>query len=201
MNTYIFTKHPITDTKAVELIDELEYPVFYTKIDCVENVDPDDYFISSCGDVITSDNTYLQHHKNSDGYHQVTLYTKNGKKKTVKVHRLVGESFVPRDEIDELRNRNSVCFVDGDKDNISMFNLIWLNSEEILLKQTIKELLKGREFFDSSCLECLKPYIAKLIDKGYDRKEINHVLNLNIGIFAFFFFKRRLKKESKNRDK
>lgn len=60
----------------------------------------------------------------SKGYEIVDLY-KNGKRKTVRVHRLVAEAFIPNND-----NKPEVNHIDGNKHNNNVDNLEWVTKKE-----------------------------------------------------------------------
>jgi hypothetical protein len=82
------------------------------------------YQVSSYGNVKrifyhkNNSNTILRPAKDSDGYLRCML-CKNGIKKTHKVHRLVAESFIPRNEHCEVNHKNGI------RDDNRVENLEW----------------------------------------------------------------------------
>lgn len=89
------------------------------------------YEVSNFGRVISlprngtiSSKRILKHKIDKDGYHQVTL-RKNGTKKYVKVHRLVGETF-----IENRDNKQQINHLDGNKNNNVVSNLEWCTPQE-----------------------------------------------------------------------
>lgn len=67
----------------------------------------------------------LKHKIKKDGYHEICLYNKNGKKIFKLIHRLVAENFIPN----EL-NKKYVNHKDGNKDNNTAENLEWITCSE-----------------------------------------------------------------------
>lgn len=67
---------------------------------------------------------YLHSSKDKDGYLQIGL-CKLGKKKKVKIHRLVAETFIPNPD-----NKPQVNHKDGDRGNPERHNLEWMTDEE-----------------------------------------------------------------------
>lgn len=90
-------------------------------------------------------NNNLKHTMNNRGYEQVTL-SKDGKKKTIRVHKLVADAFLPNpNEID------IAIHIDGDRTNNAVINLKWINqnndtvTEDPVIeskKKTLKDRLK-----------------------------------------------------------
>ena len=78
------------------------------------------YSISDNGEVRNDEREKQKSLKRTpDGYLAVDLY-KDGKRTTAKVHRLVGEAFIPNpDNLPQINHR------DGDKFNNSVSNLEW----------------------------------------------------------------------------
>ena len=63
----------------------------------------------------------------SDGYHKVDLYS-NGKRTSVRVHRLVAEAFI--------QNPNKlpqINHIDGNKENNNVKNLEWVNNSQNMI--------------------------------------------------------------------
>lgn len=77
------------------------------------------------------------------GYLMLDLY-KNNKQKTVRVHRLVAEAFVPNDDAKETVNH-----IDGDKSNNIASNLEWASFKE-QNNHFYKKNLKSKENIDKA---------------------------------------------------
>ena len=63
----------------------------------------------------------------SDGYHKVDLYS-NGKRTSVRVHRLVAEAFIPNpNKLPQINH------IDGNKENNNVKNLEWVNNSQNMI--------------------------------------------------------------------
>lgn len=83
------------------------------------------YFITENGEVFNSRrNRNMCSWKDNVGYMQVRLY-KDGKKKYVRIHRLVAQAYVPNPH-----NKPFVNHIDGNKTNNHYTNLEWVDNRE-----------------------------------------------------------------------
>lgn len=83
------------------------------------------YMVSNFGEIISiKRNVVLKPSINHKGYCHVVL-SKQGGRKTLRVHRLVAQAFIPN-----LENKPQVNHIDCDKQNNSVINLEWVTNGE-----------------------------------------------------------------------
>ena len=86
----------------------------------------DFYNISKEGNVFSCNTgSCLKPMKSRKGYLQLELY-KNTKRKNVKIHRLVAQTFIPNPQ-----NYRYVKHIDGNKSNNHVLNLQWVKHKSI----------------------------------------------------------------------
>lgn len=87
------------------------------------------YGITSCGKVWSyRRNRFLDLHSNCKGYLQVGL-TKDGKRRMLKVHRLVAEAYIPNPN-----NYKTVDHIDSNRRNNCVNNLQWMTQRDNVIK-------------------------------------------------------------------
>jgi hypothetical protein len=85
-----------------------------------------DYYATEEGLVFSSKtNKFLKPSYDQQGYARVGIYIGNYKTKTIKVHRLIAETFIPNN-----LNKKDVNHIDGNKANNNICNLEWATRSE-----------------------------------------------------------------------
>jgi hypothetical protein len=83
-----------------------------------------DYTIDTIG-IIRKGEKVINSYDNNRGYLKAFLYDRNGKRKSVRIHRLVAEAF-----LDNPYNLPVVNHIDGNKHNNAVDNLEWVSHRE-----------------------------------------------------------------------
>lgn len=136
------------------------------------------YSVTEDGQVLNKNNKPMCQWTDNVGYKQCNLY-KDGKKKYVRVHRLVAELFVPNPN-----NLPQVNHIDGNKLNNHYTNLEWVNNSQntkhafdngLISKKRLKCKI-GNNTYDSIREASEKEKINRktLTEILYKRKENNY---------------------------
>lgn len=131
---------------------------------------PENYLVSNQGRVITKKTGLSRKfRKTQDGYYDVGLWGQ-GKNKTVRVHRLIAEAFIPNPEGLKVINH-----IDGEKTNNHATNLEWSTVRDNTrhsylngLQKSLKGVNHGRSKFTSEQIV----QVCELLDKETPQKEI-----------------------------
>lgn len=91
------------------------------------------YRVSDKGRVLkVSNNTFLKPSTKRNGYQQVNLWTKDGRRKKEYIHRLVAMTFIPNEN-----NYPQVNHIDRVRDNNEVSNLEWVTILENVRKSSV----------------------------------------------------------------
>ena len=142
------------------------------------------YFISDDGKVFNSNGKEISQRKATNGYMRVNLRKgdqKYEKPKTMSVHRLVAEHFIPK-----VEGKDYVNHIDGDKTNNIVNNLEWCtakensqhiyNLNEEYKKKCIENIKKAQEKCKKQVLVCLH---NRCIGVCESEKEVAETLHIN----------------------
>jgi len=136
------------------------------RVRSIDRVIPDGRKYKGCIRVLCND---------KDGYPYVVL-AKNGKNKTLKIHRLVATTFIPNPQ-----NKYAINHIDGNKENNSVENLEWVTQSENELhahRTGLKISIKGEQhklskLTEKEVLEIREKYIPKKYSLTKLAKEYN----------------------------
>jgi len=150
------------------------------------------YFVTEEGLIFSSKtNKFLKFSYDQQGYQRVCLYVGNCKNKTIKVHRLVAETF-----IENVENKKDVNHIDGNKTNNNISNLEWCTRSE-----NIKHAFKnGLKIVTQNQIDGVKKRFSKqVIDKSNGKiynslKDASIDLNINYSTLKNNFRQNRINK-------
>lgn len=85
------------------------------------------YYVPRDGTFVIGKNGRISVHKDKNGYSVFSAYDDTGKRKTIKLHRLVATRYIPTGDCSLTVNH-----IDGNKDNNDASNLEWISSSDNL---------------------------------------------------------------------
>lgn len=138
------------------------------------NVKKDYYYLYENGDVeIISTGKKKKKWINGENYAYASLCTGEGNTSvSVSLHRLVALHFIPRTDDDIARNRIFVHFKDFNKKHIDIYNLMWVNAQEL-------RVLTDMYYDNPRNTKDYAKYICELLSKGYESEDICSILGLS----------------------
>jgi hypothetical protein len=130
--------------------------------------------VNNQGVVIGKSGKYMKGSYNRKGYLTVSVYLEDYKSKTIPVHRMVAELFIPN----SVPEKNQVNHKDGDKSNNTVDNLEWCTNLENMCHATYslghhslenhnKAILKNSDIVE----------ISELFMRGYSNEEVAVIYN------------------------
>ena len=142
----------------------------------------DDYLCKEQGEIYSlKTNKIMKTHNDKDGYQCLRLTIEKGKAITVKVHRLIAQTFIPNQENKPLVNHKN-----GNKKDNAVSNLEWCTAKENA-NHAIKTGLKndsGTHNTRASCNEEVLKKIRKLISEGKTNTEIEKITGISNGVVS-----------------
>ena len=142
----------------------------------IYNGKPTPYTISTEGEIYNSKGKKLKTRINNSGYLIVDIYPERKVKKTVLVHRLVAETFIPNPN-----NFSTVNHKDGNKLNPHYYNLEWCtysDNNNHALYNELRVPLKCEDHQLSTLTNSQVHKICKLLELGTPYSDIVDILNL-----------------------
>lgn len=136
------------------------------------------YWVSNMGRVYNSKSEkYLKGSYDKDGYVRVNLTKTNGKKQTLRVHRLVAMCFI----FDQRPDQIQVNHLDGDVENNERTNLEWCTDEENrnhAIRNGLRWYPKGEKVKHSLFTNDQVHQICGMLENGKSYKHISKKLEL-----------------------
>lgn len=118
---------------------------------------------------------------NMFGYKHVSIVDKNGKRKTIHVHRLIAQAFIPN-----LLNKREVNHINGNKDDNSVKNLQWSTRLENMRHAHNNNLIniKGENHPTSKLTKNNVIEIYKLREAGMSNVAISKIFGVSNGLIS-----------------
>lgn len=136
---------------------------------------------------------------NEHGYHTVSVFDNTSSKyKTVKVHRLVAQTYVPNPD-----GKREVNHIDCNKSNNSVVNLEWVTSQENkahAYEHGLYDACIGENHHNTNMSNDEVHLVCSLMEQGYRNKDICDQLSLEKHIVADIRSGRKWKHISKEYD-
>ena len=128
----------------------------------------DRYVLSKGGSYRISKGREIKQYQDKDGYMQVGLH-KDGKQRTLQVHRLVAEAFIPNTD-----NKPCIDHINAVRNDNRASNLRWLTISE----NNSTEIAKNRKSISALKREDNKVKIRQLNKDGETIKEFNSSMDI-----------------------
>ena len=142
----------------------------------VRGIKQDKYLISNTGPVRnTSTGNMMSECLSEKGYVMVGLMCEDGNQHTLKLHRLVAETFIP-----PVPGKNEIDHIDGDKTHNGIDNLEWVDRLENIRRAEAKGLVphkKGTEVYNSKFTEEQIREIGSMMEKKMKPRDIMRICN------------------------
>lgn len=153
----------------------------------------DDYLCNEQGEIYSlKRNKIMKTHNDKDGYKQLRLTIEKGKAITVKVHRLIAQTFIPNPE-----NKPCVNHKNGNKKDNTVANLEWCTTKENNTHARQTGLLNdcGVNNSRAVCNEETLKEIRTLIAEGKGNTEIEKITGISNKVISNIRRGRNYKKE------
>lgn len=154
-----------------------------------------DYLCNEQGEIYSlKRNKIMKTHNDKDGYKQLRLTIEKGKAITVKVHRLIAQTFIPNQE-----NKPCVNHKNGNKKDNTVTNLEWCTTKENNTHARQTGLLNdcGVNNTRAVCNEETLKEIRRLISEGKRNVEIEKITGISNGTISNIRRKKRYKEKER----